>query len=366
MMSEPNKIPDHIPESYRPKKPEIINMAEGLNNEKEIERKQEMVIEPLIIHKAFFLVGAERAVDLGLNFEPELVELRSIVNDRLKLITGLVKPARMVGFWHLCELPSGKNEYRYFAGVEADCINPPDGLISKTLPKSLYAVFNEQKRGQMGGPDGYAYKWLRASSYEENNAIKGDFEIFKNMIDTSSECEAEIYIPIKQRAKIKKEQKVMIEPFIMRRAFSLIGVEKPIISGQDFESVLTEMRRFVINNLNRIPGLLEPPGMIGFTHVCKSPSGKNEYRHFAGVEANCKNPPDGFISKNLPESLYAVFCEQKRGQMGGAGGYAYKWLRASEVYKGSQEIKGDFIIYKNMTDVNPECEAEILIPIEEK
>lgn len=175
------------------------------------------------------------------------------------------------------------------------------------------------------------------------------------------ECEAEILIPIKQREINKKNT----DPLIIRKKFSLIGLEEVIKRGQDFEPVLIEMRNNVINNLKNITGLTEPARMIVFTYVCKLPSGKNEYRHFAGVEANCENPPDELITKNLPESLYAVFKQQKDGQkVGGPGGYGYKWLRASN-YEANDIIKGDFTIYKNMTDTNLDCEFEFLIPLKE-
>ena len=110
----------------------------------------------------------------------------------------------MVGFWHMDALPSGEREYCYFAGVETDTDNAPDGLFVKTISESHYAVFTESKRGTIGGSEGYGYKWLQSSSaYEPNGEIPGDFEIYMNMSDTTSESEAEILIPI-QPVKKKK------------------------------------------------------------------------------------------------------------------------------------------------------------------
>ena len=169
--------------------------------------------EPRIIKKTFVLVGVEGDMkDVWPDFEPRLCELRRTVIEKLPAIEGCAKPARMVGFWHMCALPSGVREYRYFAGVEADAAHPPAGLIAHVLPESLYAVFTEQKRGTIGSPNGYAYKqWLPSSEYVGNKEIHGDFEIFRNMANTGPECEAEILIPV--RAKQDEELVDLIVKF---------------------------------------------------------------------------------------------------------------------------------------------------------
>jgi hypothetical protein len=46
------------------------------------------------------------------------------------------------------------------------------------------------------------YLWLQSSSnYEPNGAIPGDFEIYMNMTDITSESKAEILIPIQPKGK---------------------------------------------------------------------------------------------------------------------------------------------------------------------
>jgi len=157
--------------------------------------------EPRIIKKVFSLVGVEGDLkEVWPNFGPLLNELYRTVAENLHAIQGLVEPARMIGFWHMCPLPSGGHEFRYFAGVEADSANPPADLIPHVLPESLYAVFTERRRGTIGSPDGYAYKqWLPSSNYVGNEEIPGDFEIYTNMTDTGPECEAEILIPIRMK-----------------------------------------------------------------------------------------------------------------------------------------------------------------------
>lgn len=190
------------PESYSPKnKPEILNMVENVINgaNKNTGNNVEIMPEPRIINKAFTLIGVKGKITDWSNFEPLLNELYKTVNSKLSVIHGIIKPAKMVGFWHMDVLPSGEREYCYFAGVEADTDIVPDGLMIKTLPESHYAVFTEHKRGTIGGPEGYGYKWLKSSEYESNEEIPGDFEIYNNMTDTTAESEAEILIPIKPK-----------------------------------------------------------------------------------------------------------------------------------------------------------------------
>jgi hypothetical protein len=67
------------------------------------------------------------------------------------------------------------------------------------LPESLYAVFHQKKDGQiMGSAGGYGYKCCRALNYnyKDENVIKGDITIYKNMTDTGFDCESEFLIPL--------------------------------------------------------------------------------------------------------------------------------------------------------------------------
>jgi RimJ/RimL family protein N-acetyltransferase len=193
------------PESFSPKnKPEILEIVENTNNAAKMDtaNNADAMPEPRIISKTLNLVGVKGKITDWSNFEPILNEHYKTVNSKLDAIQGILKPARMVGFWHMDALPSGEREYCYFAGVEADTDNVPDGLVVKTLPESHYAVFTEYKRGTIGGSGGYGYKWIQSSSdYEPNGEIPGDFEIYMNMNDITSESEAEILIPIQPKGK---------------------------------------------------------------------------------------------------------------------------------------------------------------------
>ena len=151
-------------------------------------------VEPRIASKRFTLVGTERKIDFGSDFGPVLGALYRQVTDRLDETQGLAQPVRMIGYWY--SAPGG--DVYYFAGVEAQAA--PEGLTAKALPESLYAVFDEKKRGEMGGPEGAGYKWLgQSKDYTYNEAIPGDLEVYANLTDTAPDCPAEIYIPIKKK-----------------------------------------------------------------------------------------------------------------------------------------------------------------------
>jgi len=160
-----------------------------------------MAVEPSIVHKRFSLVGMEGKIDFGSDFNPDLKALYQKVIDQLDGMRGLTEPVRMVGYWYYPTLGNFE-DIRYFAGVEADTSYVPKGLAALNLPDSLFAVFTEQKRGIIGGPEGAGYKWLnesmRRNQYTYNGAIPGDFEVYRNLTDTAPDCEAEIYIPIEK------------------------------------------------------------------------------------------------------------------------------------------------------------------------
>ena len=189
-------------------------------------REKDMQNEPRIVTKQFLLVGAETPpIDFASDFEPVLNEARQRAREKLGNAASIFRRVQMVGFWQ----PGGV----YFTGVELPVYvappgpiaegvtfqpekitadNVPEGLVVKNLPESLFAVFDEQRRGTMGGRDGFAYKWAAASpEYEPNEAFPGDFEVYKNMTDTGPDAEAEIMIPIKKR----EAKKPMREPDVL-------------------------------------------------------------------------------------------------------------------------------------------------------
>jgi len=147
-----------------------------------------------------------------------------------------------------------------------------------------------------------------------------------------------------------------MQPRIITKKFTLAGLESPPIDFQsDFEPVLNALRQRVRDALPAMQGVVEPARMVGFWQ----PGG----RYFTGVETSSETAPEGFVMKQLPESLYALFVEQRRGTMGGPGGKAYQWLRGSSVYTHNAAVPGDFEVFQNMAETAPDQQAEIMIPI---
>jgi len=191
-MSEPLKNP--APAGHSPKgTPKIMKLAEQAR----AKWRRSGDVEPVVVSKRFALVGAESKIDAGTDFGPALHALHQKVTERLGEMRGVARPARMVGYWYY-PTPGSFDDIHYFAGIEADAACVPEGLDALALPGSLYAVFAEERRGAVGGPEGAGYQWLKASKvYTYNEAIPGDLEVYANLTDTASDCFAEIYIPIK-------------------------------------------------------------------------------------------------------------------------------------------------------------------------
>ena len=84
------------------------------------------------------------------------------------------------------------------AGVEVSGLaDAPGGMVAKVLPLSRYAVFREQQRGQIGGPEGYAYTtWLPQSGCRFNDEVAGDLEVYSTGTAGDPTAECDIYIPI--------------------------------------------------------------------------------------------------------------------------------------------------------------------------
>ena len=155
-----------------------------------------------------------------------------------------------------------------------------------------------------------------------------------------------------------------MEPRIVSKRFAFVGIEGKIDAGSDFSPALEALYRKVREQLSGMRGLAQPARMAGYWYYAAG--SVDDVRYFAGVEADAACVPEGLAAKTLPESLYAVFAEEKRGLAGGPEGAGYKWLGASRAYTYNEAIPGDLEVYRNLTDTAPDCEAEIYIPIKEK
>ncbi len=155
--------------------------------------------------KVFKLIGVESEIDLNGDFSPVINGLWRRLRERRAEILTVVQPEAWVGYWYTkwADGVPGENPKVWFmAAVEVESLaNLPEGLTEKALPLSSYAVFREKQRGEMGGPEGYAYQtWLPQSSYECNYEVNGDLEVYRTGIPEGPYTPADIYIPIKSKA----------------------------------------------------------------------------------------------------------------------------------------------------------------------
>ncbi len=93
------------------------------------------------------------------------------------------------------------HQWHYFTACEMDSVTPPPGILfAKTLPASLYAVF--QVTGgisKLSETFHYAYdQWLRNSDYKI--AFPFDFEYYgEDFNGDSPDAKIDIYLPIQPK-----------------------------------------------------------------------------------------------------------------------------------------------------------------------
>lgn len=154
--------------------------------------------------KVFQFIGVESEIDLGGDFSPAINGLWKRLRERRAEIVNAVQPEAWVGYWYTkwADGVPGENPTVWFmAAMEAESlVDVPEGLTGKALPLSSYAVFREKQRGEMGGPEGYAYQtWLPQSNYECNYEVNGDLEIYRTGSPEGPLTPADIYIPIRSK-----------------------------------------------------------------------------------------------------------------------------------------------------------------------
>lgn len=159
-------------------------------------------MEHRFLTKEFKLIGVEEKINFYEDFTEIIVSLQERLFNEVNNIKNMVNDNSYIAYWYRRIDQSTINEEPdtyYFAAVEVNEIEDiPDGLKSKVIPKSEYVVFNEKRRGEVGGPEGYAYtSWLPNSGRELNNEVAGDLEVYHSRDNIGYESECEIYIPIK-------------------------------------------------------------------------------------------------------------------------------------------------------------------------
>lgn len=162
---------------------------------------QTLNLNPKFEKHEFKLIGIEEKIDLSVDFTKTIISLQEKLLGRLSEVKDISSLNEYIAFWYYkwdADKVNENPDIYYFGAVEAgelDCnIN---GLITKILPKSNYAIFNEMRRGEVGGPDGFAYKiWFPNSGKELNEEILGDLEVYYNIKDIGPNSKCKIYIPI--------------------------------------------------------------------------------------------------------------------------------------------------------------------------
>lgn len=160
-----------------------------------------LAMQPQITRKQFNLIGLECEIDLEGDFSDALTALTQALLRRVEEIPSPALPPHIVNMWY--PKFEGSEELTepatvFFTGVEEEPGAPlPAGFIGKRLPESLYAMFTEERRGTIGGPEGYAYKtWLPTSGYLLNEQIPGDLEEYPDLTHIGYTDACRIYIPI--------------------------------------------------------------------------------------------------------------------------------------------------------------------------
>lgn len=164
-------------------------------------KKGDSLMQPDILIKRFALTGLEARVDLNADFTGLITELTEKLRRKLKAMNSLAEPVRIINMWYPKfenDMPTSEPATMFFTGAEViDAGHRFSGMTVKTFPESMYAVFEEARRGTIGGPDGYAYKtWLPSSGYVLNENIPGDFEVYGDTEHTGYEDNCSIWIPV--------------------------------------------------------------------------------------------------------------------------------------------------------------------------
>lgn len=143
--------------------------------------------QPRIEKKQFKLVGVNKSVKWGDDFEQIIKTARTELQNRIDEIENIVNPSERIQYFY--SETGMQDGYDYLQCVEVkDISNAPEGLIYRLLIESDYAVFTSDE-GK--GGDYARNTWLLQSDYEENFGVFGDLEIIN--IDTNT---CEFWLPI--------------------------------------------------------------------------------------------------------------------------------------------------------------------------
>jgi len=223
-MSEPVKHPGQQPESYQPKKPEIVGMVEQAQNSPiAASALAETIPVPEILTKRFMLAGFEAAIDLKEEHWPGMDYVKAALKENLYKLGNLAQPLRFISAWEAdpnANYKRAKNHSKrlFFFGVEVTSLEGiPEGFIAKDFPETTYALFKECDHGSP------KFKWLEEAGYKfdtkyaEKYAM--DIEIYDDIEDEGPEWDALIPIEAPEGYQPKKPEIVgMVEEINQNRS----------------------------------------------------------------------------------------------------------------------------------------------------
>ncbi|MCL2509041.1 MAG: GyrI-like domain-containing protein [Oscillospiraceae bacterium] len=159
-------------------------------------------MQPEIITKSFLLAGFKAAIDISEKHWQGMDDVVAALKTSLDSIGGKLQPVRFIGMWEAdpaVDYSKKKNHSKlmYFYGVEVSGLDGvPTGCVTKSFPKSAFAVFKEHEHNPTAN-----YEQLAANGYVPDKDFQGkyafDMEIFGVIEKDETALEWDFVIPIK-------------------------------------------------------------------------------------------------------------------------------------------------------------------------
>ncbi len=152
-----------------------------------------LLIPKIVLEKEFKIVGIKKTV------KPGNALIRNLWDEfilRKSEIGNVIKKDDILGICEYMPNITDESEFEYIAGIEvADYNNIPDGMLSKTIPHSKYAVFTHKgKMNELKTTYNNIYgRWLPLSGNEL--AEMDTIELYS--LNNNQDSTLDIYIPIK-------------------------------------------------------------------------------------------------------------------------------------------------------------------------
>ena len=165
---------------------------------------------------------------------------------------------------------------------------------------------------------------------------------------------------------IEPIQDAVPQPEIITKAFRFAGFEAAIDLSESHWQGMDDVIASLKANIANIGNLVQPVRFIGVWEADPRANYKKKKNHskrlyFYGVEVtSLEGIPEGFVTKDFPETTYALFKERDHGSP------KFKWLEeAGHKFdtKYAEKYAMDIEIYDDIEDDGPEWDA--LIPIEQ-